>query len=172
MRKWMLTICALAVPAQAHCDRSTADLLGFLLPYASANFAGIRAGVSAPSDPQDNVGPQYHLTPAAEQFCPNVFILEDTPAHDKHAEFWEVKFDASQTGSGDDVALSLIKTLSPELKAAGYQDKPYINDGDDPNTYNMEWDGPSDTWVTVDTFHEDDKPDKTFYEIRVAHDVK
>ncbi len=167
MRKWMLMACVLAaVPAQAHCGKPSVDLLKFLLPYAPANFDGIKGAPSWPG------GYQYKLTPDAEQFCPNVFILEDTAADGKYPEFWEVKFDGAQAGSGDDVAISLIKSLSPVLKAAGYQDKPYINPGDDPNTYNMEWEGPSNTWVTVDTYADDDAPGTIGYEIKVAHDVK
>ena len=168
MQKWILAVCVLATftSAQAHCDKSAVEQLEFFLPYAATNFAAISAGVSEPGSAQ------YNLTPEGEQGCPNHFIMEDSPARDKYSEFWEVKFDFDETGSGDDVAVSLIKTLSPALTAAGYQDKPYINPGDDPDTYNMEWDGPSDTWVTVDTFTEDDKPGKIFYEIKVGHNVK
>jgi len=168
MRKWMLTVCAIApvTGAQANCEKSPVDQLSFFLPYASTNFAAINAGATSPGSGQ------YNLTPEGEQGCPNHFIVEDSPARDKYPEFWEVKFDSAETGTGDEVALSLIKTFSPVLTAAGYQEKPYVNPGDDPNTYNMEWDGPSDTWVTVDTFVEDDKPGKIFYEIKVAHNVK
>ena len=167
MRIWMLAVCAMATVtgAQARCDKSAVEQLQFFLPYASTNFAAINAGATTPGSGQ------YNLTPEAERGCPNHFILEDLSARDKYPEFWEVKFDFDETGSGEDIAISLIKTLSPVLKAAGYQDKPYINPGDDQDTYNMEWDGPSDTWVTVDTFVVVDEPGKIFYEIKVAHNM-
>ena len=168
MKKWMLAVCALVsiTPAQASCHKSTAELVKFLLPYAASNFAAINGGAASPGSYQ------YNLTPTAEQFCPHVFIIEDTAARDKYPEFWEVKFSGSENGTGDDVAMSLVKSLSPILKAAGYQDKPYINDGDDPQTYNIEWDGPSDTWVAIETYIDDETPTKVHYGVRVAHNVK
>lgn len=174
MRKILLlaVAVALAVPSQAKCDKSMAERLKFLLPYAAANFAAIKGDVASPGDAASGIGGQYHFSSAAAAWCPNAMILEETPAHDKYPAFWEVKFDASMPGTGDDVALSLIKTYSPILKAAGFQDKPYGNPGDDPGTYHLEWDGPSDTWVTIETFRQDDKPDAVGYEIKIAHDVK
>ena len=166
MKNWMLAVCAMAAVggAQAHCDKPSDDLLKFLVPYAATNFAAIRGDAAG--------GGQYHLTPEAEQVCPNVFILEDAAAHDKYPEFWEVKYTSSQTGTQDDVGVSVIKAFSPVLKAAGFQEKPYLNDGDDPGSWQLEWDGPSDTWVTVDSYQDDDRPGVTSYEVRVAHNVK
>ncbi|MBU6297230.1 MAG: hypothetical protein KGJ79_17535 [Alphaproteobacteria bacterium] len=174
MRKFAVVACLLVVaaPAQAQCGKTMLEITQFLLPYASTNFAAIKGSVSAPGDASIGMGGQYNFSEAAAQYCPNSLILEDTPAHDKYPEFWEVKFDSHEAGNGDDVAVALIKRFSPVLKAAGYQDKPYIDNGDDPNTYNMEWDGPSDTWVTIDTFLESGKPGMIDYEIKVAHDVK
>lgn len=168
MRNWMLVVCVLATVtgAQADCDKSTAELVKFLLPQASTNFAVINGGANWDG------GFQYHLTPVAEQFCPEVFLLEHTAANGEYPEFWEAKFDRNQSGTGDDVALSLIKTLSPVLKAAGYQDKPYVNNRDVPQTYKIEWIGPSDTWVSITTYLDDSEPGKIGYGIKVAHSVK
>jgi hypothetical protein len=170
MRKFLVIACVAcvlaAIPAEAHCNKSAVELVQFMVPKAPANFADINAGIEAPGSSH------YNLTLEAEQFCPNVFILEDTPATDKFPEFWEVKFDSSEAGTQDDVAISIIKTLSPVLIAQGYQDKPYIQDGDDPGSYRMEWDGPSDTWVSVTTYQEDEAPGKTFLAIKVCHKVK
>lgn len=168
MRKWMLVACALALasPAQAHCDKSTVELLKFLLPYAPANFAAINGGAASPGSYQ------YNLTPTAEQFCPKVFILEDTAASDKFPEFWEVKFSSSERGTSDAVLTSLIKTFSPVLKAAGYQDKPYLDEDEEAQEYKLEWDGPSNTWVSVHTYVDDSDAGKIHYAIRVAHTLK
>lgn len=168
-----MVACALVLstPAQARCDKSTVEEVQYLLPYAATNFAAIRGAVRTSSPPF-----QYDFSAAASAYCMNEYgILEDIPADGQYPEFWQVRLSGDKTGSGDDVAISLIKTYSPIFKTAGYQDKPYIQNRDDPNTYKMWWDGPSNTWVVIKTYIDDLDPKKTGrigYEIDVGHDVK
>jgi hypothetical protein len=163
-------------PAQAHCSRPETEILKFLVTYAPSNFSAINAGVAAPGSYQ------YNLTPKAEKFCPNVFILEDNAATDKNVEFWFVKTDFGQAGTQDQVFVKIAKSFSAVLKRMGFENKPqgaeYTNGG-----IKLIWNGPSNVWVTVhgqsdadnydDEVAQDDKAIVKYnLEIQVGHDVK
>jgi len=149
-----------------------AEVVHFLLSYSKTNFAAIRGAVRTPLPPF-----QYDFSGKASEYCLNeTGILEDTPAGDGYPEFWQVRLSSHMYGDGDDVAVALIKRYSPILKAAGYQGKPYLYDRNiAPHSYKMEWDGPSNVWVIIetDTYVMDPKDaGRVLYEIDVGHDIK
>jgi hypothetical protein len=157
-----LVALATAMPAWAHCDRDVIELLNFAVTNASTNFAAIKGE-------RDGAGSTHlSLSPAAEKFCPNVFILRDVTENGGHSGYWDMKFDESHDGNEDEVAIWVIKQFSAALKRQGFQDKPFVNEGN-VGTYKLEWDGPSDVWVIAETF--EDKPGHFLYEVRVGHNV-
>ena len=155
-----------ASQAQASCSRGVLELLKFALQNVQSNFSAIRGPHSG--------GSEYDLTPAAEQFCPNHFILKNWPADNDDPERWLLKFDQSASGTDDEVATRIIKDFDPVLKAASYRltyTGPYEMDGEEVGS-KLVWTGPSAAGVEVDTFSDDDHPGTIDYEVEVWHDVK
>jgi hypothetical protein len=158
----VLFILGIAPTSFAGCDKGFTDRLNFTLDNASTGFSAI-AG-------PERGGTQHDLTPAAEAFCPNIYILNHYPATKDSLENWNIKFTYHRTGTLDDVTTGLIKELNPALVARGYQDKPFIKDGT-LGGYLLEWDDPNGTWITVETWA-DDSSGPIWFEVRVWHDVK
>lgn len=154
---------ASAAAARAGCpQRSPLEILRFVVANSATYFSAIRG---APAG-----GGQYDLTPAAERFCPHHFILEMTPAGEHNGEYWVMKFTSSHPGTDDDVATWVLKTFGAALKARHYV-LSSAGAGELGGTQFV-WTGPSNTWVTVETFEDDANPGHILFETRAGRDVK
>lgn len=149
--------------ADAHCGKDVTVLLKYAVDNAPSNFK-LLAGESVGGGSK-----QVNMSKAAEDFCPNKFILSAYPATDKSSEEWVLKFVARHHGTDGETVLWLIKEFTPILKTKNYQDRPYYKDVDGGSW--LKWESPSHTYVIVKTFEEEDRPGEVLFEIKVGHQV-
>ncbi|HVA28787.1 MAG TPA: hypothetical protein VNF68_11440 [Candidatus Baltobacteraceae bacterium] len=148
--------------AQASCpQRTTVELITYGVSNAATSFDGIRGAATS--------GGQYNLTPSAEAYCPNHFILERAEAANGQPAYWVLKFAASRRGDEKAVSAWIVKDLWPSLKAGHYR---FVSLKDSElGGLRYYWVGPANCWLVIETYADDNNSAFTDLAIHVGRDL-